>query len=96
MKDDKLKKVSELFIMMGKHKETDFLKSIQMKPQQYLCLNPQKIIVPEKYDGNQNNGYDIAIIGFEESHLEILETFFESVKNTNRFLYFEDKKIKNV
>ena len=60
-----------------------------------MCLNPQKIIVPEKYDVNQNNGYDIAIIGFEESHLEILETFFESVKNTNRFLYFEDKKIKN-
>ena len=49
-----------------------------MKPKKYLYLNPEKIILPEKYDGNQNNGFDIAIIGFNQSDLEILDDYFDS------------------
>ena len=41
-------------------------------------MNPKKIIVPEKYDGNFINGFDIAMIGFDQSDLEILDNYFES------------------
>ena len=45
-----------------------------MKPQQILYINPNHIIVPEKYDGHPNSGYDIALIGFDKtSDIEILE-----------------------
>ena len=63
-----------------------------MKPQQLLYLNPDKILVPEKYNGHPNSGFDIAFIGFEESHLKILDKYFETLENTNnlKLPFFED------
>ena len=62
---DQFRIANEIYFHMGKYKEKDLKKCISMDPIEYLYLNPEKIIVPEKYDGNQNNGFDIAIIGFD-------------------------------
>ena len=67
-----------------------------MKPQQLLYVNPKHIIVPEKYDGHPNTGFDIALIGFDKtSDIEILEKYFESLKNTKNIKqpFFEDKEL---
>jgi len=54
-----------------------------MKPQQLLHINPTHIIVPEKFDGLPNTGFDIALIGFDKtSDIENLEKYFVSLKNT--------------
>ena len=54
-----------------------------MKPQQLVYVNPEHIIVPDKYDGLPHTGFDIAIIGFDKaSDIETLEKYFESLKNT--------------
>ncbi len=74
----------------------DFLKSVQTKPQQYLQLNSSKIIVPEKYNGHEDSGFDIAFIGFEESRMEIFDNYFESFENTDRILFFDDKKVTSL
>jgi hypothetical protein len=54
-----------------------------MKPQQFVYINPEHIIVPDKYDVHPNTGFDIALIGFHKtSDIETLEKYFESLKNT--------------
>ena len=67
-----------------------------MKPQQLIYVNPKHIIVPDKYDGHQNTGFDIALIGFDKaSDIETLEKYFESLKNTKnkKKPFFEDKEL---
>ncbi len=44
-------------------------------------MNPDLIIVPEKYEGHEDTGFDIALIGFEESDLKILDEYYDSLKN---------------
>ena len=65
-------------------------------PQQLVRVNPLNIIVPEMYDGHPNTGFDIALIGFDKtSDIEILEKYFESLKNTKNKNkpFFEDKEL---
>ena len=48
-----------------------------MKPQQLVYVNPKHIIVPEKFDGLPNTGFDIALIGFDKAKdIETLEKYF--------------------
>jgi len=54
-------------------------------------LNPKLIIVPENYEGDIGN--DIALIGFEESNLKILDDYYDTLKNNKKPFYFDDKDL---
>ena len=43
-------------------------------------MNPELIIVPQKYNENEMSGSDIALIGLEEEHLEIIDNYFNQWK----------------
>ena len=63
-----------------------------------MYINPNKIIVPEKYCGHPNTGFDISLIGFEHTEdIEILEKYFESLEITKNLKspFFEEKKVND-
>ncbi len=45
-----------------------------------MYLDPKEIIYPDKYDGNQDSGYDIAFIGLDEQNLCSLEKYFNELR----------------
>ena len=60
------------------------------QPQQFLYLNPRNIIFPDRYNGNPKE-FDIAFIGLEVDHLEILKKYYKSIEGNNKINFFDDK-----
>jgi hypothetical protein len=60
-----------------------------------LYLNPNNIIIPDKYDENPSSGYDIALIGLGDKDFLNLENYFMSLKDENviKKPYFEDSNL---